>query len=100
MGNFMPAEPEPKKYLTYWATRERKGGKLSDKIEIWLVRPERIRFTDGDVMWLAPADAIGLRDTFYGEWSVDEALKNIGPGYPATDRECVVVGNPEDNPIS
>lgn len=91
------ASPPETKYATYWVTRERRSGKLADRVEVWLVRPERLRFDDGDVMWIAPRRLVDMGPTYYGEWSLEQALKNMGPGYPGTDRECVRVGE-DDSP--
>lgn len=72
---------------TYWLTRDRKHGVLSDRVEVWAVKPERIRFPDGDIMWMAPLELIDVVETRLTSWSVEKC-----PTAPDDDRMCVRVG--------
>lgn len=85
-----PALPD-----TFWVTRGRTGGELDDRLEVWAVRPQRIRCDDGDVMWLAPDEhlmGIARSEAWIDAWTPGEAQLKIGNGYPGTDLECVRVG--------
>lgn len=62
----LPAAP-------FWATRDRDAGELSDEIEIWLVRPEMLRFADRDVTWIAPLGEVDRRETRWGALSLERA---------------------------
>ena len=88
---------------TFWLTRDRLGGDLSAKVELWSVLPQRLRCEDGDVIWLAP-DALldGTELTCLGDLTVAEARLRFGPGIPETDRECTRVGSepPEATGVS
>lgn len=83
----------------FWCTRDRIGGELVDKIEVWSLRPQRLACEDGDVIWTPPDEvllgiSVRVEDDPHcvGEWSIAEAYLRIGPGIPATDRECTRVG--------
>ena len=57
-----------------WLTRGRTGGELDGRIEIWSVSPERHRYDDGDVLWLAPLALIDGHSVMnLGDLSVAEA---------------------------
>lgn len=88
-----PTKPsgEPKLPTTYWLTRDRRHGELSKTVEVWAVRPERVRMHDGDVMWLAPSELIDVVDTHVDDWTIGRCLRECRV-YPETDRECVRVG--------
>lgn len=85
---------------TYWLTRNRLNGEISIKVDIWLVRPDRLRFKDGDVHWIAlsPGDAEASSKAHFGRWTLDRAKHEAGPGTPDTDMECVRVGH--DIPVA
>lgn len=98
----VPRVKKPR-FRTYWLTRSRLNGELSGKVDIWLSRPDRIRFDDGDVHWIAltplSEDASeGGQSTHYGRWTIAEAHAQIGNGVPATDLECTRYGS-EDNTV-
>lgn len=76
----------------YWLTRDTVEGALADRVEVWLARPTRLRFLDGDTMWIAPLDAVDREATYWGEWSLDQARSVVGPGAPDNDRECTKIG--------
>lgn len=76
--------------VSYWLTRASEAGVLLNRIDIWLLRPERVRLPDGDVHWLALDDQGESVHT--GHWTVDEARKQVGWGVPDNDRECTRVG--------
>lgn len=85
------AAPKRSQYATYWLTRNRLNGELSSKVDIWLVRPDRLRFADGDVHWLALEP--GGESAHYGRWTLAQAHFEVGAGVPETDRECLRVGD-------
>lgn len=77
----------------YWMTRDSEsGGRLSDKVDVWLSRPERHRLDDGSACWLGQGE-LGLDDR-YAEWTIEDARRNAYV-YPETDRECIQVGTNE-----
>lgn len=85
-------------HRTYWLTRNRLNGELSEKVDVWLSEPHRIAFEDGDVHWVglsAVSDdgAEGGTSTHFGRWTVEQARHEAGNGVPATDRECLRVGH-------
>ena len=76
-------------YATYWLTRDTWNGKLSDYVEVWLVRPERKEHS-GDVFWKRPGGEPG--ETVFARWTLDEARAEVRSGIPDNDRECLRVG--------
>lgn len=76
---------------TYWLTRDRKHGELSATVEVWAVKPDRIRMYDGDVMWMAPPELVDLVETHVDDWSIAQCLKQCYV-YPDDDRMCIRVG--------
>lgn len=89
------SEKAPKQ--TFWLSRNRLNGTLADKVDIWLQRPERIEFNNGDVQWLAldAEDAYTAESAHYGRWTIARAHIECGPGIPANERECLKVGGEE-----
>jgi hypothetical protein len=75
----------------YWLTRNRFMGVLSDKVEVWLSKPDLRRFEDGDVMWLPNLKTVDSEDSYYADWTVEKCLKECHV-YPETERECIKVG--------
>jgi len=75
-------------------TRGRRGGVLSDSIEIWIVLPERVAYEDGDCDWFGPFEFLDLPEacTYVGSWTVEEARSRVGDAYPWEDTQCVRVG--------
>lgn len=49
---------------SFWLSRDRAGGVLSDVVEVWLVRPVAVRHIDGDTTWVAPLDVVDRRATY------------------------------------
>jgi hypothetical protein len=86
------------RYRTYWLTRNRFNGVLSEKVDIWLSAPHRIPFQDGDVHWVGlsevpdGAEETGGTTTHFGRWTLEQARHEVGGGVPATDIECLRVG--------
>lgn len=81
--------PPREQYATYWLTRDSGPDGMSDQVDVWLVRPTRQRIPDG-AMWLGP-DETGIQHR-YCRWSVAFTLKECRV-YPATDLECIKVGD-------
>ncbi|MGN6106825.1 MAG: hypothetical protein ACTHU0_17080 [Kofleriaceae bacterium] len=79
------------RYLTYWLTRNRVNGVLSPWVDIWLARPNRAAFPDGDVFWIALLPS--TETAHHGRWTHEEARREVGNAVPETDLECVRVGN-------
>ncbi len=84
------------KVLTYWVTRDRRGGELIPYVSVWLARPTRTRpvgthQVDEDITWMALA-ADG-EDALYGTWTLARATIEIKSAVPATDLDCVCVGD-------
>lgn len=77
----------------YWLTRDKQEGKLSEIVEVWLVKPELCRFDDGDVMWMPALESVDTETTHYAQWTIAKCLKECHV-YPETERECIVVGIP------
>jgi hypothetical protein len=75
----------------YWLTRDKEDGVLSDKVQVWLIKPDLERFDDGDVMWLPNLDVVDTETTHYAEWTIGKCLKECYV-YPETERECLKVG--------
>lgn len=73
----------------YWLTRDKRHGVLSDKVEVWLVKPELTIFEDGDTMWLPSLETSDTETTVYAEWTIAQCLKECHV-YPETERECIV----------
>ncbi len=83
---------EPPLPPTYWLTRDRIGGELANRVDVWAIRPERYGYDDGDVIWAAPENA--NRETACVTcWRYADAVRYLGPGVPETDRECTRVGH-------
>lgn len=75
----------------FWLTRDRAEGELSDELEIWLHRPKALRYSDGDVTWIAPLDLVDRKATYLGAISVALAKIELGNAVPATQWECLHV---------
>jgi hypothetical protein len=91
-------DPEPKsKDLpeTFWLTRDRLNGRLLDVVEVWLVRPEQMELSHGDIMWKAPHEKVDKEMTWWGSWTVTEA-KRQARTIPDTKMECIRIGRQED----
>jgi len=70
MSAFNPSPPTQLP-ATYWLTRDRLNGLLSQQVEVWSGGPpSRHRFRDRDVVWL-PREAERVR--MIGTWSMPEA---------------------------
>jgi len=89
-GHLKDGQDRPK-YRTYWLSRNRLAGELSNKVDIWLAVPERLRFADGDVQWVVLGEA--RHTAHYGRWSLEQAHHEVAAGVPATDRELLRVGD-------
>lgn len=59
-------------------------------VDIWLSKPERLRFADGDVQWVV-LDAEVAMKAHYGRWTIEQAKHEVGNGAPDTDRELLYV---------
>jgi hypothetical protein len=90
-------DPEPKNKLpeVYWMTRDRINGRLLDKVDVWLVRPEQEDLGRGESWWRAPKDLVDKQDTFHASWTLAEAKRNART-IPETRMECIRVGNAAD----
>lgn len=75
----------------YWITRDKRNGVLSDIVEVWLVKPDLMRFEDGDVMWLPSLEYVDTETTHFAEWSLDKCRKEVYT-IPETERECLAIG--------
>ena len=75
----------------FWLTRDRCEGELSASVEVWVHKPETLRYADGDVTWIAPLHVVDRRATYYGCISVALAKQELGNGVPASERECLHV---------
>lgn len=76
----------------YWLTRDRSEGELSVYLDIWLYRPEYLRYDDGDVTWIAPLELVDRAATFFGSIEFSDAYSQLGASVPDSERECVRVG--------
>jgi hypothetical protein len=85
----LDTEPVPK--CTYWVTRNTVEGVIANTVEIWIARPERMLFEDGDVMWMGSLSKIDEESAWYDEWTIANCLKQCRV-IPDTDREVIVVG--------
>jgi len=85
----LDTEPTPKG--SYWVTRNTTDGVLANTVEIWVARPERMRFDDGDVMWMGSLSKIDEESAWYDEWTLARCLKECRV-LPDTDREVIRVG--------
>lgn len=77
----------------FWMTRSESGGVLSNRVELWVTKPDRYRYPDGDVEWLPP-EGSDFYDSFHDEWTI-EAAKLQYTGAPDNSRECLKVGGPQ-----
>lgn len=76
-------------YWTFWLSRNRTNGVLESKVDVWLERPERLRFGDGDVQWVVLDE--GKHTAHYTRWTLDQARAEVGNGVPQTDLELLYV---------
>ena len=79
------------RFDTIWLVRDRVCGDLGE-VDVWVIKPERQRFDDGDVMWHAPDWDQDSNDCIITSWSLEEARRYVGNGVPENDRECLRVG--------
>lgn len=75
----------------YWLTRNKTMGELSEKVEVWLSKPDLRRFEDGDIMWLPNLKTVDSEISYFAEWTIEKCLKECHV-YPMTERECIKVG--------
>lgn len=73
---------------TYWLTRDKKEGMLSPEVEVWVSKPHRARFDDGDCMWLPDIESV---DAYFATWTTAESMQTVHV-YPETELECIRVG--------
>ena len=66
-----------------WVTRDTIGGRLSVEVNVWLARPDRIRYEDGTTVWYALPH--------YARWSLVECEAVMGT-IPDDDRQCLARG--------
>lgn len=84
---------EPRPNCVFWMTRNTTDGVLASTCEIWVARPERMRFDDGDVMWMGSLSKIDEESAWYDEWTIAKCEKECRVT-PDNDREVIVVGIP------
>ena len=87
------ATTSPKKYATYWMTRDLVSGALDPGVKIWTAVPARallIPVVDDTVMWLA-LNADGTT-AYWQTWTVPECLKEARV-YPDDHRQVIRVGD-------
>lgn len=75
----------------YFLTRDCREGVLSDEIEVWCVRPDCLRYEDGDATWIAPMDLVDRQDTLIDTWSLARTLHECHV-HPDDARQCIRVG--------
>lgn len=75
----------PRGVYTYWLTRDSDiySGRPSDKVKVWLAKPDRERIGVG-AKWTAAGDDL------YCEWTIGECLW-AARTYPDDDRMCIRV---------
>ena len=84
-----PALPE-----CFWVTRDQDGqGRLSDVVDAWAERPERMAIPGGGWMWLGSGET-GL-EARVGSWRPTECTR-WAPTTPDTSLECIVYGTPPE----
>ncbi len=79
-----------------WLTRSSFNGQLDPLVEVWVARPDRVRFEDPDVgqhgfAWSSSGDT--CPGTMYGELLEVIPLQVCREVYglsPDTDRECIL----------
>lgn len=87
--------------VTYWLTRDcAVDGRLSDRVDVWLARPER-RVLPGGVGCVWICDDVrtvnvtaGDVPSRWSQWTVQQCLVTCRV-FPETDRECIHVGGVE-----
>jgi hypothetical protein len=67
-------------------------GRLSDKIDVWLTKPEPLFCSDGDLIWIAPLTVVDRGESHWGEVSLAIARGEVGYSIPSTERECLHIG--------
>lgn len=75
-----------RRFATYWMTRDKRGGALSNEVLVWLVKPERCELPSGDVVWYGwkPDHTTAL----YSRWTIPQCLYECRV-YPETDLELI-----------
>lgn len=89
-------KPAQQAYATYWMTRDRTDGALDDMVDVWIERPDRLQFSDGDVLWITPVNKsadVRTKSALYGTWTLDQARTQVGDGVPEDDRQCLRIGH-------
>ena len=76
------------KRATYWCTRDLHQGKLSELVEVWVVKPNLVRRDDNSVSWMSDGPT-GIEGR-YQAWTLDTCLQHVGT-IPETERECIRV---------
>ncbi len=96
---------KPVKECVYWMTRDLSAdGIVSESVDVWLVKPERVRLTGGTgAYWRTPGGAeifvqtnVGPKPARVGTRTLESCLL-ICRVYPDDSLMCIKVGNEEPN---
>lgn len=76
----------------YWLTRDRYDGALAPEVDVWIHPPVPTIYADGDVLWLAPPEAVDREETYYSTIPLALARCLLGEAVPGDERDCLHVG--------
>jgi hypothetical protein len=73
-----------------WLSRDRLDGRLSERVDVWGVRPQASRYDDGDVLWYAMVEA--GQTALLARWTLGRAHQVAGT-VPDDERQVILVGS-------
>lgn len=80
----------PKKFATYWLTRDLADGIVSDEVRIWVARPRPCPLVIGEgTAWFSLK--VDGTTALYGVWTIEQCLAECRV-YPDDARMCIRVG--------
>lgn len=78
-----------KRWANYWLSRDKRNGAMSDRISVWLVKPERCELPSGDIVWFGWKS--NHDNALYSTWTIQQCLYECRV-YPETDLELIRYG--------
>lgn len=97
---------EHKRRLTIWLTRDRfADGAVSVHVDVWLLKPERVRVADGSAYYRlrqGPDAQVktgeGPKPAHHGTWSIAQCLREVRT-YPDDDLMMIRAGDDQEPPL-
>lgn len=97
------AEHKRAPQMTYWVSRDRnRDGQLADHVDVWLVKPSRVRYSGSSYgWWYIPDDDLkvvtgsGPMRAHMGRWTLEHCQQQIRV-VPDDDLQLIRNGEPSE----